>query len=76
MWKIARRSSSLGIGLVLIAALAGSTGSTTSTPSSLGDVPPLPDGWIADEVAVPTDLGTSGAPGPTLGTSPIPCRRP
>ncbi len=58
MPKIVRRSANLGIALVVIVALAGSAGSTTSTPSSPGNVPPLPDGWITDEVAVPTDLGT------------------
>jgi uncharacterized protein len=58
MRKIARRSAGVGIGLVLIAALAGSAGATTSTPSSPSNVPPLPAGWVADEVAVPTDLGT------------------
>ena len=27
-------------------------------PPSPGDLPRLPDGWVADEVTVPTDLGT------------------
>ena len=58
MPTIARRSASVAIGLVVIAALAGSAGSTTSPQSAPGNVPPLPDGWITDEVAVPTDLGT------------------
>ena len=43
MLKIVRRSASLGIAAVLIAALTGPAGSTTSTPSSPGDAAaPLP----------------------------------
>jgi hypothetical protein len=35
-----------------------SSAAVSSTPAQASDVPALPDGWVADELSVPTNLGT------------------